>query len=471
MNDSHGYLEKHPEYYWVDGKEIYREAGGYATISQYFKQARNENPGGVIALDNGDTIHGTFAAVNNQGRDMVKILNELNFDAWTAHWEFAYGPDNLKNISEKLNYPLLAINCYNEKNKNLAYKPYRVVEKRGIRFGLVGIASNIVDKTMPDSFSKDHYFTLGKEELPGYINKLKQDESADIVIVFSHLGYPQELKLAKETDGIDILLSGHTHNRIYKPVIVNETVLIQSGCHGSFLGRLDIQIENGSITNWDHKLVSMDRSIGQDPVVKDMIDEILSPHRSMLNELVGETVKPLTRNRVIESTMDNLLLKSLLEETGADIAFSNGWRYGAPIPPGDITINDLWNIVPVNPPVSVCEITGKEIKKMLEEDMENTFSADPYNQMGGFLKRCKGIYIYFKIENPPGKRIQEFYIGGKKVEMNKSYKATFVTSQGIPKKFGDNRTNLDIKAIGALRKYTKRKKTLSIGFDDNIVPI
>ncbi len=471
LNDSHGYFEPHMEYYWVDGEERYEEAGGYARISGYFKKVRKENPKGVIALDNGDTIHGTFPAVNTKGKDMVPILNEMDFDAWTAHWEFAYGPDNLMEITEKLDYPMLAINCYYEESDDLVYDPYKVIEKKGVKLGIIGIAATIVDKTMPDFFSEGIYFTLGNEELPGYIEELKTEKEVDIIVVLSHLGYPQELKLAREVGGIDVLLSGHTHNRIYEPVKVNDTVVIQSGCHGSFVGRLDLGIENGEVKETEHELVWMDDSIEKDSKVERIVNETLSPHRDMLDKVVGKTETALTRNRVMESTMDNLLLRSILNETDAEMAFSNGWRYGAPIPPGPIKIDDLWKIVPVDPPVSVCDITGKELKDMLEEDMEGTFAGDPYDQMGGYLKRCKGIYVYFKVENPPGQRIQELYIGDKKVKDDKSYRAAFITSQGVPEKYGTERKDLDIRAIEAMKNYIRENSPVSVELDGNMVPI
>ncbi|MEF8875049.1 MAG: bifunctional metallophosphatase/5'-nucleotidase [Candidatus Thermoplasmatota archaeon] len=471
LNDSHAYFEPHPEYYWEDGEEIYREAGGYARISAYLKKVRKENPEGVIALDNGDTIHGTFPAVKNQGKDMIPILNEMDFDAWTAHWEFAYGPDNLMEITEKLDYPMLAINCYYEESDDLVYEPYKVIEKKGVKFGIIGIAATIVDKTMPDFFSEGIYFTLGNEELPGYIEELKEEKEVDIIVVLSHLGYPQELKLAREIDGIDILLSGHTHNRIYEPVKVNDTVVIQSGCHGSFVGRLDLGIKNREVKETEHELVWMDDSIERDSKVEEIVNETLSSYRDMLDKVVGKTETALTRNRVMESTMDNLLLKSMLNETDAEMAFSNGWRYGAPIPPGPIKINDLWKIVPVDPPVSVCDITGKELKEMLEEDMEGTFASDPYDQKGGYLKRCKGIYVYFKVENPSGHRIQEFYIGDEKVKKDKTYRAAFITSQGIPEKYGTDRKDLDIRAIEAMKNYIRENSPLSVELEGNMVPI
>jgi 2',3'-cyclic-nucleotide 2'-phosphodiesterase (5'-nucleotidase family) len=159
--------------------------------------------------------------------------------------------------------------------------------------------------------------------------------------------------------------------------------------------------------------------------------------------------------------MDNLLLQSLLEHTEAEIAFSNGWRYGAPVIPGPITLNDLWNIIPVNPPVSLVELTGDEIRAMLEEHLEHTFASDPYQQMGGYLKRMLGINVYIKNENAAGLRIQELFVQGQKVKKDQVYTATFVTAQGVPHKYGRSRTNLEIHAIEALQRYIIRNSPIT----------
>lgn len=122
MNDSHGYFELHPELYWAGDKAVYRNAGGYARIATLFHKIRRENSA-VIALDNGDTIHGTFLAVKSKGEAMVPVLNALAFDGMTAHWEFAYGPANFKRIVDKLEYPMLAINCYDKFTGKLVFPP------------------------------------------------------------------------------------------------------------------------------------------------------------------------------------------------------------------------------------------------------------------------------------------------------------------------------------------------------------
>ncbi len=422
-------------------------------------------------MDCGDTIHGTLPAIKSKGKDMLPILNRLGIDAMTAHWEFAYGPDNFKEVVEKLNYPMLAINCYDERTDELVFDPYLIKEINGLRVGIIGISATIVDKVMPGSFSKGIYFTLGNKELPGFIQKLRQEKEVDLIVVLSHLGFSQEVKLAREVEDIDVIFSGHTHNRLYKPAIVNDTIIIQSGCHGSFLGYLKLKLNKGKIVDYNHELITLDSGITPDPEVEKEINRIMAPYQGELNQIVGYTETALNRNTALESTMDNFLLDSMIDLTGADMAFSNGWRYGAPVIPGPITMYDLWNIIPVNPPISVVELTGKELQEMMEENLERTFARDPYQQMGGYVKRSGGINLYFKIENPFGQRIQRLFVQGEKVISDRTYKTVFVTTQGVPAKYGTNRRDLDIKAIDNLKRYLKKKGTINAKLQNSIIPV
>lgn len=202
------------------------------------------------------------------------------------------------------------------------------------------------------------------------------------------------------------------------------------------------------------------------------IEQIMIPNREELEGVVGKTETALSRDKVLESTMDNLLLKSLMHhQKDAVMAFSNGWRYGAPIPKGDITTNDLWNIIPVNPPVSIVELTGKELWDMMEENLERTFAKDPYEQMGGYVKRCLGINVYFKIENPKNERVQELFVGDEAVDKDKTYKSVYVTTQGVPEKYGKNRQHLNTHAIDALKNYLNEEKVISAPIINTIVAI
>jgi S-sulfosulfanyl-L-cysteine sulfohydrolase len=471
MNDSHAYLDLHQELFWNGNHAEYRKAGGYARIATIFKQVRGEKPGQVLACDGGDTIHGTYTAVKTRGEALIPVLNSLGFDAMTAHWEFAYGPEQFRKVAGQLAYPMLACNVYHKESRDLVFPAYTIREVGGLRVGIIGIASNIVDKTMPPSFSQGIDFTLGNEELPSYIVKLRKEERVDLIIVLSHLGFPQDVKLAEEIQGIDVLLSSHTHNRVFAAKQVGHTIIMQSGAHGSFVGRLDLEVQDKRLIDFRHQLLIVEESIPPDPTVEALVKEVMAPYQEELGQVVGHTSTALNRNTTLESTMDNLLLQSILDRTEAQIAFSNGWRYGAPIAPGPVSLNDLWNIIPVNPPLSLVTLTGDEIRAMLEENLEHVFARDPYHQMGGYVKRMLGLNLYVKIENDFGHRVQQLFVQGQPIMNDKLYTAAFVTAQGVPQKYGTDRRNLDIHAVEALQRYIARNTPIEANLRGSVVAV
>jgi len=450
---------------------VIREAGGYARITHLVKRIKQERNGKVLFLGNGDTIHGTFPAVRSNGEALVPVLNEMGIDAMTHHWEYAYGPDQVKRIEGMLDYPMLACNIYEEGSDHLVFPPYEVFERSLLKIGVIGVANRIISVTMPDRFSRGIHVTTGVEELPGFIKILREGGRVDLVVVLSHLGFPHACRMAEMVDGIDVILSGHTHNRLYSPVMINDTFIIQSGYQGSFIGRLDLELRSGRITGFKHELINIDDHMSEDETVKEEVEKVMEPHREMLEEVVGATKIPLARNRVLETTMDNFLLESLIHEMKADLAFSNRWRYGAPVERGPVTMEDLWNIIPVNPPISICTITGKELRSMMKENLEAAFSRDPFGQMGDYVKRCLGLNIYFKIENPRGHRIQDFFVRGIPLEGSKEYRACFVTSQGVPERCGHDRMDLDISAIGSLEDYPHSKEAIDPKIRGTVVAI
>lgn len=457
INDTHGYLESHPELVWSGSKVSYPTLGGYARIAALLNTARRENPDGVVVLDNGDTFHGTYPAVVSRGEALIPLVNALKLDAMTAHWEFAWGPAHFRKLVDRLDHPMLAINCYDKATGDRAFPASVVLERAGLRLGVIGIAATIIDKSMPPHFSEGLRFTLGLDELPAEIDRLTRGERVNLIVVLSHLGFPQDVKLAASVKGIDVLLSGHTHNRLERPARIGSTLIMQSGCHGSFIGRLDLKVSDYRIVDVRHRLIPVEESIEPEHAMQRLVDDVMRPNRAMQAENVGNTAIGLHRDTILSASMDDLLLAAVAKAGGTDFAFSNGWRYGAPIPPGPVTINDLWNIIPANPPISTVDLTGAEIQEMMEESLERTFSADPFGQMGGYLKRFRGLTIYGKLENPPGHRIEHIFTAGAALSAGRSYRSAFVTAQAVPQKFGRNRQDLPVKAIDALRDYFRRQ--------------
>ena len=394
INDSHGYLDLHLEWFAGPHGAVYRNAGGYARIATLSKRIREEANGQVLFLDNGDTFHGTYPVVQSRGESLVPIMNELGLAAMTVHWDFAYGPQHLLKLRRNLNYPILAINIYDKVTGEAFLPPYAMHEVGGLKVAVIGVASNIVDKTMPPHFSQGLKFTDGREELPAVIERVRSTEGADLVVVLSHLGFPQDMKLLTEVPDVDVLLSGHTHHRLFEPVRYGKTLIMQSGCHGSFLGRLDLEVRDGQVVGHQHELIEVREEIPPDAKIDSMVKDVLKPYAGELGCVVGEIGTALNRNANIESTMDNFLLTAIRKQAGTPLAFCNGWRWGAPVRPGPVTRNDICNIIPWVEPIGTVDLTGQELVQMLEENLERTFSANPFHQLGGYVKRCQGLTAY-----------------------------------------------------------------------------
>lgn len=460
LNDLHGYTRPHPELVRPDGTWTLTELGGLARIAGLFDQVRTETGGAVLALDNGDTFHGTHLAVASRGHALVPMMNRLGLDATTLHWEFAYTPDGVRDLERRLAYPMLAINCFEEDGGGLAFQAYAMIERAGLRIAVIGLACPVVGWTMPAPFGEGLRFTVGRDDLPAWIRSVRQDEGADLVVVLSHLGLPQDLKMTREVDGIDVLLSGHTHNRLREPIRANGALVVQAGCHGAFVGRLDVEVEGGRVVAHRYELLPVDDRWSEDAEMAALVAAATEAQSAELGQVVGEVGATLHRYAMFESPMDDVLLEAIAEAAGVSVAFSNGWRYGAPIPPGPVTLEDLWSIVPTNPPILTTTLTGAELVDLLEENLERTFASDAFEQIGGYVKRMRGLTLYVKVENPRGHRIDRLFVADRLVEPDDAYEVAFITEQGVPARLGRDRRNTGVDAVTALRKLFEARGTV-----------
>lgn len=470
INDVHGHIESHNEIFFDNDGFNVREAGGYARIKTLVDKIKEENPN-TIFLDCGDTFHGTFITTQTQGKAIIPLMNKMGLDAMTAHWDFAYTPSHLREIDNKLNYPLLSANTYiYDKSKRL-FEPYIIKEIDGVKVGIFGMACEHVVQGFPKKFSQGIYMSPEYEEVPKVVSELKNKYKVDIIIFLSHLGMPTDYKLLQSTSGVDVCISGHTHNRLTSPIKVGGALLIQSGVHGSFIGKLDLEIANGNIIDYKHELITVDPSIEKDKNIDNLINEIYEPYNEYLDEVVGESKSLLFRGLSSSSTMDNFLLKSISYVTGNKVCFSHGWRYGTPIVPGSITIKDLYNIVPMNPKIINVQMKGYEILQLIENKLNKTYNINPFGQTGGFIQRMLGIKAYIMIENPNGHRVQKLYIEGEEYESDRIYNVSYITEQAVPKFLGTNHKELEITAVEAMIKFLKDNGPIAEKSVDNFIII
>lgn len=452
LNDLHAYLEPHPEVFWEAGEPLLRQAGGLARIKAYFDDVRREVDHPVVALDCGDTFHGTGPVVETRGEFMPELLNTLGLEGMSAHWDFAYGPDHLRALVDRLEYPLLACNV-TDQGGELLFPATRLLERGGLRVGVIGVACPLIGNMGSAWGTQDLRVSQGREEVARLLPELR-GQGADVVVVLSHLGFPQDCALAEEVSGIDVILSGHTHTRLEAPACVGSTVLVQAGCHGSFVTRLDLEVSRGGVKVLHHQLKIMSEDLREDAGLARQVAARLQPFRE-LEAQAGESRAVLHRATTLSAPADLLLTDAIRQAAGTDIALSNGWRYGAPIPAGPVSRLAAWNLIPHDPPISTAELTGQELLELMEASLEAVFSRDPWQQKGGYVKRLSGLSVYAKVENPRGQRVLHLEVGGKAVEPERTYTAAYLTAQALPEQYGRRHRELPLRAREALERYLR----------------
>lgn len=455
QNDIHAHLEPHWELFWNHGKPAYQHGGGVARTAALVKQIRAETNGHCILVDCGDAIHGTAPAMWTEGAAIVPVLNHLGVELMTpGNWEFGFGPRVLRERVAEMNFPMIACNVERADSGEHEFSPSHVREIGGVRIGFVGITSPVVTRTMPKAFGAGLRFSHGLDSLPRCISKLRRQEQAELIVLVSHMGLAQDIELVKQVQDIDVVLSGHTHDRLYAPLRFGKTLLVQSGFDGSFIGRLDLDVQNQHVCDYTHRLIFLDESIAPDSEMQTLVQTQLAPHRECMDEVVGQTATALERMHVLEATMDNLITDAYLDATGADVAFSHGWRYGSPILPGNVTMADLWQMIPTNPPLSLVEMTGARIREQIEANLEQVFAAQALQQQGGYVIRVSGLQARVRVNNPKGARVQELEIAGSPVRADRVYRVAVAGGQDI--KNIENKTDTGKRAIDVLCEYFQK---------------
>ena len=246
------------------------------------------------------------------------------------------------------------------------------------------------------------------------------------MVLLSHNGFDVDRKLAAQVDGIDVILTGHTHDALPEPVLVNKTMLIASGSNGKFVTRLDLDVQGGAIKGFSHKLIPIFSDvIAPDPVVAKLIDDQRAPFETQLSEVLGQTDQDLYRRGNFNGTWDDLLCNALIEGRDADIALSPGFRWGPSLVAGqDITREDLFNATAMSYPRAYrTEMTGEYLHLILEDVADNLFNPDPYYQQGGDMVRVGGMGYHIDVSKPQGARITNMTMlkTGELVEPEKTY--------------------------------------------------
>ena len=415
---------------FVEAAKEYGKVGGFSHLATLVKHIRAQRPGSLL-LDGGDTWQGSATSLWTNAQDMVDATKLLGVDVMTGHWEFTFGADRVKEIIEKDldgHIDFVAQNIIDNQWEEDVFRPYVIKEINGIPTAVIGQAFPYTPIANPRYLVPDWSFGIRDEKMQKNVDAARA-EGAQVVVVVSHNGMDVDLKMASRVSGIDAIMGGHTHDAIPDAVKVKNaggtTLVINSGSNGKFLSVLDFDVRNGKVQDYRYRLLPVfSNFIEPDPAMTKYIADVRKPYLDKLNEELGVADEVLYRRGNFNGTFDQLILDAMIDIQDADLAFSPGFRWGVSVMPGEaITFEHVMTQTAITyPTITLTEMSGEQVKLVLEDVADNLFNEDPYYQQGGDMVRVGGLRYAIDPTKKIGHRISDMELYGKPLDASKKYR-------------------------------------------------
>jgi 2',3'-cyclic-nucleotide 2'-phosphodiesterase (5'-nucleotidase family) len=444
--DVHCQIHPHDELFWENGKMVFRKTGGYAQLATYLKKERKDKAH-TFLIDTGDMFQGSELSVKTIGKAMIPILNYLDYDLYLpGNWEVIYGKKNMQTLLGSLHAPKVCANMYHDlgegKKGELIFPPYHIWTVEGVKIGFIGYTDPLVPIRQSPNYSKGIIYTKPEENLAHYVDVLRNQEQCAYVLIVAHLGLSQQISLANmpECEGINYILGGDTHERVRTPIVCKYAKVVEPGAFGTFVGKLNLTIENGKVTQDTYELVELDADkLKPDTAMEALLKSNEQPFETEINKIVGYSTLPLYRYFVVENTIDTMVLNALhWQMASIDIVLSNGFRFCPPRTTPDktgnipITNGYIFDMLPVDSTVRTAEVTGKQIKDWLEKELNNVFAKNAAERFGGWVIKFQGLEVSFEAFAEKGKRVKTATVKGVPLDELKIYSICACERDGDP---------------------------------------
>lgn len=374
------------------------EAYGLTRVATLVRQIRQEMPN-VLLLDAGDLIHGTPEERAFEGRPMIEAMNALQYDVATAgNHEFDFGQRITRQALGKANFPVLSANILDEQTGKPwhSLKPYIMREIDGMRIAIFGLTTvDTVKIQFPRTLQGIRFadpIATAQELVP----HLRAQERADLVVFLSHLGYMPDRALAAAVPGIDIILGGHSHNRIPEQKWVNGTLIMQTGYFCRALGRADVlleRLETGKVQVkingqdnawWGHNGVKAPlgknypnaplADVTQDTLHDPAVMEAYLPYATAMQKRRDEVLTTRTtallpgKPKEEQTTMGRLLADAVRAKFSVDVALVPSGAVAKGLPAGAVRVSDALGTVSgyTRQHIVTARVTGRTLRNFCE---------------------------------------------------------------------------------------------------------
>ena len=415
-----------------------------------------ENEGGkVLVLSAGDVNTGVPESDIQQAKPDFIGMNMIGYDAMAlGNHEFDNPLDVLLEQERWADFPFLAANIFYKNDDNLLFKPYIMKNLKGVRVAILGLTTEDTEALVMHDNVKDIYFTDAVGTAKKWVPKLKSDEKADVVIALTHIGHylnaqygsnaPGDVTLAKEVNGIDIIVGGHSQNKMEKPDIKNSTYILQAWEWGKYVGRADfvyyyvdnfdgkgnrggvlkmvnyrlipVNLKRQVLVDGKSEWVSIEPEIPEDPDVLRVLKVYQDKASKMLLRNVGELDKSMPGERELvrsrPTAIGVFIARAQMEKAKADLGIVNGGGIRTGLSGGNITEKDVLSVQPFGNMVCFLEMSGTELKHFVED----IASIEPGN--GGFAHFSNNV----RLTIAGGDKLTRLEINGKPVQKDKTYR-------------------------------------------------
>jgi 2',3'-cyclic-nucleotide 2'-phosphodiesterase (5'-nucleotidase family) len=444
--DIHCQVHPHDELFWENNQSVFRKTGGYAQITTLLNQLKKKYKH-TFSIDTGDMFQGSELSMKTTGKAFVPILNAMNYDLYLpGNWEVIYGKRSMQTLLGSLNAPKICANMYHDlgegKKGELIFQPYHIWNVAGVKIGFIGYTDPLVPIRQSPNYSKGILYTKPEENLAHYVDVLKNQEQCSAIMIIAHLGLSQQIALANmpECEGVSYILGGDTHERVRVPIQCKYSKVVEPGAFGSFIGNLELSIKNGVLVGDKYDLIEVkSNSLKPNKEVLSIISENEHLYKEHINEIVGYSKLPLYRYFVIENPIDTMIVEALKWKfSNVDVILSNGFRFcpprSTPDKTGNIPITNgyLFDMLPIDSNVRIGKVTGAQISKWLEKELNNVFAKDAMKRFGGWVVKFEGMKVEFKAFAEEGQRVQKVEINGEPLNLEKTYQILACERDGDP---------------------------------------
>lgn len=410
VNDLHGRVE--PFSIAADKPVV----GGYARIATVIKQIKAENPS-TLVLNAGDALHGTNMVNLTRGKAAVDLMNSMGFDAMAlGNHDFNYGMSDLLDLYHSAQFNFLAAGLKSEDGFN-PFGSAKEVNLDGVRIAIIGVATPETKiLTHPDNV-KGYEFPNPVEAVAKYVELFRPN--VDLVVVLSHAGFDLDKKIASEVPGIDVIVGGHSHTLLETGTVVGDTLIVQDGEYGQYLGRVDLTVTDGKVASAESRLIPIDASIVEDEDINKKIAAYKEQYDKSMSLVVGQNDTVLNGERADVRTkatnLGTLIADVLRREGNADIGFMNGGGIRASIDAGPVTLGEIYTVAPFDNILVTIKVTGYKLLQALENGVSKLPAAE------GRFPQLSGLEYTMDPSQPAGSRIISAYVNGVPIDKAKVY--------------------------------------------------